>query len=554
MQRKWWQEAVVYQVYPRSFLDTNGDGIGDLRGVTAKLDYIQSLGVDVIWLNPVYQSPNDDNGYDISDYYQIMPEFGTMADFEELLAQAHRRGLKIIMDLVVNHTSDEHPWFVASRSAPRNPKRDYYIWRPGRDGREPNNWRSYFSKSAWEYDAASGEYYLHLFSKKQPDLNWQNPEVRAEIYRMMRWWLDKGIDGFRMDVINLLVKAAGLPDAPPCDQPYVFGGPLYANQPGIHEILQEMNREVLSKYDIMTVGETCYVTPADARLYTGADRHELNMVFQFEIVEQDQFDLPAFKKIWGKWCGGLKDYGWNSIYLNNHDQPRQVSRFGDDGPYRVAAAKLLATLTLTLPGTPYMYQGEEIGMTNVCFPDIAFYNDIEMLNRYREKVAAGRAPQQALAELQPRSRDNARTPMQWDDSPQAGFTAGRPWLTPNPNYPQINVAAAEADPQSVLHYYRQLIRFRKANPVIVGGAYQCVGAEHPHIYAYLRAAAPDRLLVVLNFSGAEQDFDLAGHDVCREMEWVMGNYGPPAPDQTGTDGAALRLRPWEARIYRTAAR
>ena len=553
MERTWWKEAVVYQVYPRSFMDANGDGIGDLRGIINKLDYIKALGVDVIWLNPFYQSPNDDNGYDISDYYRIMTEFGTMADFEQLLAEVHRRGLKLIMDLVVNHTSDEHPWFLESRSSRDNPKRDYYIWRSPRNGREPNNWRSFFTQPAWEWDETTGQYYLHLFSKKQPDLNWENAVVRQEIYKMMRWWLDKGIDGFRMDVINFLAKPAGLPDAEPADQPSVFVGPLCANQPGIHEYLQEMNREVLGRYDIMTVGETGFVAPEHGPVYTGADRHELNMIFHFEIMDTPlKLDLPLCKKIWGRWHRELKNSGWNSVYLNNHDQPRQVSRFGDDRHYRVESAKLLATLNLTLPGTPYIYQGEEIGMTNVAFPSIEDYRDIDMLNKFAEQVAAGCEPQIALAELQPRSRDNGRTPMQWDDSPQAGFSSAAPWIAVNPNYRTINAAAAEADPGSVLHYYRRLLRLRKRSPVLIYGDYQCLDEEDRAIYPYLRTLEHERWLVLLNFSGQERSFALPEQIGHPGLEPLIANY----PIQTAAEGSResdcgpLQLRPWEARLYR----
>ncbi|HHZ19195.1 MAG TPA: alpha-glucosidase [Firmicutes bacterium] len=550
MNRTWWKEAVVYQVYPRSFYDTDGDGIGDLRGIIEKLDYIKELGVDVIWLNPVYQSPNDDNGYDISDYYAIMTEFGTMADFEELLAEAHRRDLRIIMDLVVNHTSDEHPWFIESRSSKDNPKRDFYIWRPPRNGREPNNWRSFFSPFAWEWDEATGEYYLHLFSKKQPDLNWKNPLVRQEIYKMMRWWLDKGIDGFRMDVINMLAKAPGLPDAPvkPGQEgDYVFAGALYANQPGIHEILQEMHREVLSNYDIMTVGETCFTTPEMAALYVNADRKELNMIFQFEFLEVGTFypwDLVKFKEIWGRWIKMLSRDGWNSIYLGNHDQPRQVSRFGNDGPYWAPAAKLLATFTHTLPGTPFIYQGEEIGMTNVAFPSIEDYRDIETINRYDELVKQGLSPAEALAKLQPRSRDNARTPMQWSAEPNAGFTSGTPWIKVNPNYTAINVADQLHDEDSVLNYYKKLLRLRRANPVFVYGDYSPVAESDPNIFAYYRSLDDQRVLVILNFSSSYQRFELPG---AREKVLLLGNYGDTGP-AVGY-GDQVDLRPWEARIY-----
>jgi oligo-1,6-glucosidase len=551
MQQRWWKEVVVYQVYPRSFYDSNGDGIGDLRGIINKLDYIKDLGVDVIWLNPVYKSPNDDNGYDISDYYQIMPEFGSMDDFTELLSGVHRRKLKLIMDLVVNHTSDEHPWFVESRSSKDNPKRDYYIWRPAKNGKEPNNWRSHFTKSAWELDEQTGEYYLHLFSKKQPDLNWQNPEVRAEVYKMMRWWLDQGIDGFRMDVINCLAKAPGLPDACPVDQEFVFGGALYANQPGIHEIIHEMNREVLSKYDVMTVGEIGSVTPEEGKLYTGKDRDELNMVFQFEIVEQEtDLDLPVFKRIWGKWYEGLKEDGWNSIYLNNHDQPRQVSRFGNDGGYRVESAKLLATLTHTLQGTPYIYQGEEIGMTNVHFATIDDYRDIALFNQYQEKMAAGYSPEQALALLRSRSRDNSRTPMQWDNSPNAGFTAGIPWIQLNPNYREIHVTQAERDPDSVLNYYKKLHRIRKENPVLIYGDYRCLDLESKVVYPYIRCLDQDQVLVILNFSSEEQLYPLPQEVMESSYDLLLTNYPvDPGFEACHRDGE-LKLRPWEAKVYR----
>lgn len=551
MEREWWKEAVVYQIYPRSFYDSNGDGIGDLKGIILKLDYIKNLGVDVIWLNPIYQSPNDDNGYDISDYYQIMPELGTMADFDELLAAVHKLGMKLVMDLVVNHTSDEHPWFLESRSSKDNFKRDFYIWRPSRNRKEPNNWRSYFTKSTWELDEQTGEYYLHLFSKKQPDLNWQNPNVRVEIYRMMRWWLDKGIDGFRMDVVNALAKAPGLPDAEPVDQEYVFNGELYSNQPGIHEILQEMNREVLCKYDgIMTVGETGYVTPEHGVLYTGKDRHELNMIFQFEIVNQKaDLDLPIFKKIWGKWYEGLKENGWNSIYLNNHDQPRQVSRFGNDGRYRVQAAKLLGTLTHTLQGTPFIYQGEEIGMTNVRFETIEDYRDIDMLNKYLEKVEAGYSKEEALAFLQSRSRDNSRTPMHWNESPHAGFTTGLPWIKLNPNYKEINASHGENDPNSVLQYYRQLIQLRKENLAFIYGDYSCLDDENPVVYPYLRSLDNERFLVILNFSSEEQVFILSEDLSKYHFGLLIANYPVSLDSAIGQDEERITLRPWEARVY-----
>jgi oligo-1,6-glucosidase len=422
MKKSWWKESVVYQIYPRSFADSNGDGVGDLRGIISKLNYLKELGVDVVWLSPVYKSPNDDNGYDISDYRAIMDEFGTMADWQELLDEMHQRGLKLMMDLVVNHTSDEHAWFLESRKSRDNPYRDFYIWRPGKDGREPNNWASYFSGSAWEYDAATGEYYLHLFSRKQPDLNWENPRVRAAIYEMMHWWLQQGVDGFRMDVINMISKVPGLPDAPQMtDDRYQFGGHYFIHGPRLVEFLQEMKREVLSKYDIVTVGEMPMVTTAHAAQITQGETGSLNMVFQFEHMDLDvepgrskwyqrPLDLRNLKWTMSRWQKELEGTGWNSLYLANHDQPRSVSRFGDDGKYRVESAKMLATFLHLQQGTPYIYQGEEIGMTNVRFPAIDDYRDIETLNMYREYVGErGIDPQRVMAMIHAKSRDNART-------------------------------------------------------------------------------------------------------------------------------------------------
>jgi oligo-1,6-glucosidase len=558
MERKWWKEAVVYQIYPRSFYDSNGDGIGDLRGIISKLDYIKDLGVDVIWLNPVYKSPNDDNGYDISDYYNIMDEFGTLADWEELLEEMHKRGLKLIMDLVVNHTSDEHSWFIESRSSKDNEKRDYYIWRKGKDGKEPNNWRSCFSPSAWEYDEKTGEYYLHLFSKKQPDLNWENPNVRKEVYDMMTWWLDKGIDGFRMDVINMISKVEELPDAPrKNNDPYQDGGQYYLNGPRVHEFLQEMNKTVLSKYDIMTVGETPGVTPEEALLYVGDDREELNMVFQFELMDIDAgedgkwdvvpWKLTDFKRIMTKWQKELHNKGWNSLYLNNHDQPRMVSRFGNDTVYRTESAKMLATMLHTLQGTPYIYQGEEIGMTNVKFDSIDEYKDIETLNYYNETVVKRNADvQKILNAIYIKGRDNARTPMQWNNEENAGFTTGTPWIKVNPNYKEINVKQAQEDPNSILHYYKKLIQLRKQNLTIVYGNYVQILEEHPEIYSYLRCLDDDRLLVILNFSGEMPVFNLPEEIICKDKELLISNYDVDVKEEL----KGLKLRPYEARVYR----
>lgn len=549
MERKWWKEAVVYQVYLRSFYDSDGDGIGDLRGLISKLDYIKELGADVIWLNPVYKSPNDDNGYDISDYYDIMDEFGTLDDWEELLKEMHRRGLKLIMDLVVNHTSDEHPWFVESRSSKNSPKRDYYIWRQMKAGKEPNNWESIFKGSVWEWDENSREYYLHLFSRKQPDLNWKNPEVRREIYTMMKWWLDKGIDGFRMDVINAIAKAENLPDVPGKEgdtRNYISGIDMYFNQNGVHELIQEMNREVLSGYDIMTVGETARVTPEEGILYVDEARNELNMVFHFQIHEMEKWDLIKFKEIQKNWYEALAGKGWNSIYLNNHDQPRQVSRFGNDGEYRVESAKMLGTLLHTLQGTPYIYQGEEIGMTNIAFPSIEYYNDIDTINKYNELVIEGLNAKEALKLIQPLSRDNARTPMQWSNEKNAGFTKGLPWLGVNPNYTGINVLEALRDDNSILQYYKKLIRLRKENLTIVYGNYIPILEDHQKIYSYLRCLDNDRLLIILNFSSDNTLFELPETITCQNKELLIANYNP---DET-QELEGLILRPYEARVYR----
>lgn len=560
MKKTWWKESVVYQIYPRSFCDNNGDGVGDLRGIIQKLDYLKKLGVNVVWLSPVYKSPNDDNGYDISDYRAIMDEFGSLADWEELLAEMHRRGIRLLMDLVVNHTSDEHPWFKEARRSKDNPYRDYYIWRPGKEGREPNNWASFFGGSAWQYDETTGEYYLHLFSKKQPDLNWENPQVRAEVYDMMHWWLKKGIVGFRMDVINLISKVPGLPDAPVVSADrYQFGGQYFVNGPRLLEFLQEMKREVLSKYDIFTVGETPLVTTEHAVSITHEETGSLNMLFQFEHMDLDvdrngsskwnvvPWDLVELKRIMTRWQKDLEDKGWNSFYLSNHDQPRSVSRFGDDGPYWVESAKLLATFLHMLHGTPYIYQGEEIGMTNVNFESIEDYRDIETLNMYREFVEEkDLAPQVVMAMIHAKSRDNARTPFQWDDSEHAGFTTGTPWMKVNPNYKEINVKQALTDPNSIFYYYQKLIRLRQENPIIVYGKYNLILDAHREIYAFTRSLEDTRLLVILNFTKNTPIFALPTSLFFSDKELLISNYEvDPAEDIH-----LLTLRPFEARVYR----
>ncbi|MGG4168876.1 alpha-glucosidase [Rossellomorea vietnamensis] len=553
MTKQWWKESVVYQIYPRSFMDSNGDGVGDIKGIISKLDYLKELGIDVIWLSPVYESPNDDNGYDISDYKKIMDEFGTMADWEEMLGEIHKRGMKLVMDLVVNHSSDEHGWFVESRKSKDNPYRDYYIWRDGKDGKEPNNWESVFSGSAWEFDEATEEYFLHLFSKKQPDLNWENPKLRQEIYEMMKFWLDKGIDGFRMDVINFISKVPTLPDAPnPEGKTYASGHEYFMNGPRIHEFLQEMNQEVLSHYEAMTVGEMPGVTPEEAVLYTGEDRNEVNMVFQFEHMDVDSgpggkwdvipFDLVKLKSILTKWQTELHGKGWNSLYWNNHDQPRIVSRLGDDGEYRAKSAKMLATLLHMMQGTPYIYQGEELGMTNVRFSSIDDYKDIETLNMYREKMALGIHPEEIMKSIYVKGRDNARTPMQWDSTEHAGFTEGEPWIASNPNYKEINAKKALNDPESIFYYYQKLIAIRKEHDIILYGTFELHYADHPSVYAYTRTYGNQKLLVLCNVSGEEQVIDnIASFDI-NQAEVLITNEGLHEKD-------AFTLNPWEATVY-----
>jgi oligo-1,6-glucosidase len=558
MNKQWWKESVVYQIYPRSFMDGNGDGIGDLKGITSRLDYLKDLGIDVIWLSPVYQSPNDDNGYDISNYRDIMDEFGTMADFDEMLEAAHKRGIKIMMDLVVNHSSDEHPWFLEAKSSKDNPKRDYYIWKPGKDGKEPTNWEACFKGSVWEYNEATDDYYLHLFSKKQPDLNWENPKLRREVYDLMTFWLDKGIDGFRMDVINMISKDQRYLDGPVAEgKKYGDGSHYFLNGPRIHEFLQEMNREVLSKYDIITVGETPGVTTEDAKLYTGFDRHELNMVFQFEHVgvgdgpegkwSNMPWKLTELKRILSRWQTDLEEDGWNSLYWDNHDQPRAVSRFGSDSPeYREVSAKMLATCLHMLKGTPYIYQGEELGMTNVYFESIDHYKDIETLNAYQEYVVEnGMEPQEFLKAVHARGRDNARTPFHWDDSENAGFTKGTPWIEVNPNYRQINAKEQVGNPDSVFHYYKKLIELRKQHPIIVYGRYELLLENDEQIFAYTRTLEDEKLLVICNFSSENPEFTLPEGLKDSKKRLLISNYAVDNHE----DISRFTLRPYETRVY-----
>ncbi len=540
MERQWWHSSVVYQIYPRSFNDSNGDGIGDINGIREKLDYLKELGIDVIWLSPVYKSPNDDNGYDISDYCDIMDEFGTMEDMDNLLKEANERGIKILMDLVVNHTSDEHKWFIEAKKSKDNEYRDYYIWRDPVDGHEPNDLGSTFSGSAWQYDETTGQYYLHLFSKKQPDLNWENEKVRNEVYKMMNFWVDKGIGGFRMDVIDLIGKV-------PDDM-------ITGNGPKLHEYLQEMNKAALEGKDLLTVGETWGATPEVAKLYSNPERKELSMVFQFEHIGLDQIEgkekwdvkpleLLDLKKVLSKWQTELEGQGWNSLFWNNHDLPRIVSRWGNDKEYRVLSSKMLATLLHGMKGTPYIYQGEELGMTNVRFEDINDYNDIESLNMYKDRLSKGYTHDEIMESIYAKGRDNARTPMQWDNSENAGFTTGTPWLAVNKNYDEINAKQCLEDENSIFHHYRKLINIRKHNDTIIYGDYTLLCEDDNNIFAYVRELNGDKILVVCNFYDKEVDFNFEGD--FNHSEILLSNY-----KDSSTLLENLTLRPYEAIMYR----
>lgn len=558
MEKKaWWKEAVVYQIYPRSFMDSNGDGIGDLNGIRLRLSYLRELGVDVIWLSPVYQSPNDDNGYDISDYRNIMTEFGTLQDFDRLLEEAHELGIRIVMDLVVNHSSDEHPWFLESRRSCESPFRDYYIWREGSGDGPPNNWGACFGGSAWEYDPETGMYYLHMFSKKQPDLNWENPKLRREIYDMMDWWGRRGIDGFRMDVITMISKDQSFPDGRK-QEGAVYGdpGPYVNNGPRVHEFLKEMNREVLSQFDWMTVGEGAGAGMEDALRYAGENENELNMIFTFEHVNLGQtgygkwsdgrVDLVELKKVFARWQQGLEGRAWNSLYWDNHDQPRAVSRFGNDSEeYREISAKMLATCLHFMKGTPYIYQGEELGMTNRSCKDFTEFRDIEIRNAYRDYVESGILPEAKMLEyVNAVGRDNARFPMQWDDTDNAGFTAGVPWIGVNENYREINAAAQVNDPDSVFSYYKRLISLRHRLEIIVYGVYAPVEPENPDVFSYTRTLGKERLFVVCNFRDRELSFPM--EDGFGGEASLVGNYSG-----TLIENGSILLRPYEAQVFYT---
>ena len=552
--KKWWKESVVYQIYPRSFYDSNGDGIGDLLGIIDKLDYLVQLGVDVLWICPFFTSPNADNGYDISDYRNIALEYGTMEDCDNLLLKAHQKGLKVMMDLVVNHSSDEHSWFVESRQSKTSDKRSYYIWRDGNSDAPPNNWMSFFGGDAWKYDENSEQYYLHLFTEKQPDLNWENDSVRREVYDMMEYWINKGFDGFRMDMISLISKFPDFPDGPMMPNGYGIPFPYVNNGPRIHEYLQEMNQEVLSKYDLLTVGETPGATTEDAKKYANETGNELNMVFQFEHMQLDKAepgkpyqrpDLIKLKQIMNRWQTQLHGVAWNSLYWNNHDQPRAVSRFGDDSTeeYRVNSAKMLALCLHMMQGTPYIYQGEELGMTNIEFCSINEVKDVEAVQTYYSGIEAGASPEEMLQVLHYKCRDNARTPMQWDDSENAGFTSGMPWLRVNPNYTEINVRSQMEDSNSVLSFYKKLIGLRKQYPVITYGDYQQLFPEDEKLFIYKREYEGQKLFVVCNFK-AEKAVITLSNDIANNIkDPLISNMDIPL------NGNILSLDPYATSAY-----
>ena len=548
--RKWWKEAVVYQIYPRSFKDSNGDGIGDLNGITSELDYLKGLGVDVLWLSPHYDSPNVDNGYDIRDYRKIMTEFGTMADFDELLAGVKRRNLKMIIDLVVNHTSDEHFWFAESRKSKTGPYSDYYIWREDKNGAVPNNWTSFFSGSAWKKDEVRGDYYLHLFAEKQPDLNWENPEVRREVHDLMKFWLDKGVDGFRMDVIPFISKDQSFPDSP--KEYETRSEYFHASGPKLHDYLQEMNQEVLSKHDLMTVGEAFGVTLEQTPLLVDERRNELNMIFHFDAVRLNRngwrwkpWTLPDLKAIYSRFDRELEVTCWQTVFLSNHDNPRAVSSFGDDSSlYRIPSAKVLATMLLTLKGTPFIYQGDELGMTNYPFTKIEQFDDIEVKNAWKAEVLTKRLDaEDYLSHMRRTSRDHSRTPMQWDDSPNAGFTgAAKPWFAVHPNYKEVNARQELADPNSIYHYFKKVIGLRKKNLAFVYGDYTDLDPTNPFLFVYTRTLGTDQFLVALNFSTNPLAYSLPVGQKTGQL--LLSNLGT-----TEEDAPTLHLQPWEARIY-----
>lgn len=551
MNKVWWKEAVAYQIYPRSFMDSNGDGIGDLNGIILKLDYLKALGIDVIWVSPFYKSPNDDCGYDISDYKDIMDEFGTMEDFDRLLEEVHKRGMKLIADLVINHTSDEHPWFIESRSSVDHPKRDWYIWRDGKNGEEPNNWESIFSGSAWEYDENTGQYYMHLFSKKQPDLNWENAEVREALYEMVNWWLDKGIDGFRVDAISHIKKEEGLTDMPnPHGLKYVSSFDKHMNVEGIHPLLADLKANTFDKYDIMTVGEANGVKIEDAHLWIGEEEGKFNMVFQFEHLglwkdNGDQgTDVRQLKKILTKWQKGLEGVGWNALYIENHDLARIVSTLGDDQNYWKESATSLGMMYFMMKGTPFIYQGQEIGMTNVQFDKVEDYQDVQSTGLYYSKLEQGMSHEDIMEIIWATARGNSRTPMQWSHEANGGFTTGTPWLAVNPNYQTINVEAQEEDPDSILNFYKEMIALRKSEDIFVYGTYDLVFEDHQEIYAYTRTLGEKRVLILCNLTNKQTSINLEKITVSTD-QLLLSNI----PVEEHESIQELTLKPFEARIY-----
>ncbi|UOF90229.1 alpha,alpha-phosphotrehalase [Fodinisporobacter ferrooxydans] len=553
MSQPWWKKAVVYQIYPKSFYDTTGNGVGDIQGIIEKLDYLQGLGIDVVWLTPIYESPQHDNGYDIRDYVSINPEYGTMETFDRLLEQAHMRGIKIIMDIVVNHTSTEHPWFQAAKSAKDSPYRNFYIWKDGKNNEPPNNWQSKFGGSAWQYDATTGQYYLHLFDVTQADLNWENPELREQVYRMMQFWIDKGVDGFRLDVINLISKNQQFPNDT-LETPTADGRKYYTDGPRVHEFLKEMHRRVFAKKaNLMTVGEMSSTSIDNCIKYTNPAENELDMTFSFHHLKVDYpngekwvaapFDFLKLKQILSKWQAGMQQGGgWNALFWSNHDQPRVVSRFGNDREHHKQSAKMLATALHFLQGTPYIYQGEEIGMTNPCFETIGEYRDVESINAYHLLGKQGRAETEIMAALKQKSRDNSRTPMQWSDQMHAGFTGGTPWISVSSNYKRINVERALADSDSVFYHYKKLIQLRKKYDVISCGTFEWILEDDPYIFAYLRKYQGDIVLVVNNFFATETTFSLPEHIQLDGTPCILiSNYA-----DTANQCHHLPLRPYES--------
>ncbi|PEJ69492.1 glycoside hydrolase family 13 protein [Bacillus wiedmannii] len=552
MKKTWWKEAVAYQIYPRSFMDSNGDGIGDLQGIIAKLDYLKDLGIDVIWICPMYKSPNDDNGYDISDYQDIMDEFGTMEDFDALLDEVHKRDMKLIIDLVINHTSDEHPWFIESRSSKDNPKRDWYIWHDGKDGAEPNNWESIFNGSAWEYDEVTGQYYLHLFSRKQPDLNWENKEVREVLYDTVNWWLDKGIDGFRVDAISHIKKEDGFKDMPnPKELKYVPSFDKHMNVDGIQPLLEELKENTFSKYDIMTVGEANGVKIEDAELWVGEEQGKFNMVFQFEHLslwdaeKKKDLDVVGLKKVLTKWQKGLENKGWNALYIENHDKPRIVSTWGDDKQYWRESATALGAMYVFMHGTPFIYQGQEIGMTNVQFPNIEDYDDVAIKNLYREKIAEGVSHQDMMEIIWASCRDNSRTPMQWNDEMNAGFTTGASWFGMNPNYKEINVEKQKNEENSIFNFYKKMIALKKEHDVLNYGTYDLLLEDDPQIYAYTRTLNDEKIVVISNISKEVAVYN-EGSFALERKRLLLNNYKVAENEQV----TSITLKPYETRVYR----